>query len=359
MQIEKHIGELLFEHDCVIIPDFGGFVCNYSPAGIHGGKNKFHPPFKKISFNRNLKNNDGLLANQISLAESVSFSEANRLMAECTGRWKSELSAGRRVDLKNIGAFYPGEENTISFEQDETVNYLPESFGLSAFYSPAIKREPLVKKMEQTFKDTIIVPSKEKKEIVARKGIPAARYLAVAASLLIVASMVFVFLKIDLLKNTNFANLNPFAEKAIALYDPNNADALPDIAKENVSNILDLNRNDTTRYLNILINGNIPIVVSLQDEKKEIRKENKAKSQKHTLSKAEGLNHFHVIGGAFAIPTNAEKFVAKLKKLGYDAQIIDRKLHMVSYGKFSTRKEALEAMEKIRAVQSDVWLMTN
>lgn len=351
MQIEKHIGELLFEHDCVIIPDFGGFVCNYSPAGIHEGKSRFHPPFKKISFNRNLKNNDGLLANQISQTESVSYSEANRLIAESINKLNGELSASKRFDLKNIGTLYLGEENTILFEQDGTVNYLPESFGLNTFYSPAIKREPLEIKIKRTLKDKVIIPSKEQKDTVVKKRIPVIRYVAIAASLLIIASLVFVSLKTDLLKNTSFANLNPFAEKAIALYEPNNPDALPEVSKENVSNLLALNRNDTTRYLNIVINGNIPIVVSLQDEKKETPKAKKVTSHKS--------NHFHVIGGAFAIPENAERFVTKLKKLGYDAQIIDRKLHMVSYGNYATRETALDAMEKIRAVQSDVWLMTN
>ena len=56
---------------------------------------------------------------------------------------------------------------------------------------------------------------------------------------------------------------------------------------------------------------------------------------------------------------NAEKLVAKLRKLGYNASIIDKKLHMVSYGSFPSRKDALEAMDRIRSTQQDVWLMTN
>ena len=44
MKIEEHISELLFEHDCVIVPDFGGFVCNYAPARIDPVKHLFEPP---------------------------------------------------------------------------------------------------------------------------------------------------------------------------------------------------------------------------------------------------------------------------------------------------------------------------
>ncbi len=194
---------------------------------------------------------------------------------------------------------------------------------------------------------------------MVKRRIPVVRYIAVAASLLVIASLFFISIQTDLLKNATIANLNLFAEKPMALYHPNNPNAFPDITKDNVSNLLVSNRNDTTRYLNIMINGNIPIVVSLQEDKKEIKKENKIKNQKYALSAAEGSNHFHIIGGAFAIPENAEKFVTKLKKLGYDAVIIDKKLDMVSYGSFSTREKAMEAIAKIRAVQSDVWLMKN
>ncbi len=352
MNIEKHISTLLFEHDCVIIPDFGGFVCNYSPASIHAGKNQFHPPFKKISFNRNLKNNDGLLANQISQEENVSYSEANQFISEYTEKLNNELISTKRFDLKNIGTFYSGEENTLLFEQDETVNYLPGSFGLSTFYSPAIKREPLEVKITRTLKDKTRIPSKEKSEtIVIKRRIPAMRYIAVAASLLIMASLVFVSVQTDLLKNVNFASLNPFAEKAIALYLPNNPDALPDVAKDNVNNLLALNKNDTTRYLNIMINGNIPIVVSLQDDKTIVAKTKAVRQTSH--------KHFQIIGGAFAVPENAKKFKRKLAKLGYDASIIEKKLQLVSYGSYATRAEALNAIEKIRSIQQDVWLMTN
>lgn len=353
MNIEKHISELLFEHDCVIVPGFGGFVCNYSPAYIHEGKNQFHPPFKKISFNRNLKNNDGLLANQISQEEKISYSEANDFISAYVETLNKELNSGKRFDVKNIGTFYSGAENTISFEQDETINYLQESFGLTTFYSPTIKREPIERKIQKTLQDKKIIPSKEKTEThtTARK-IPVMRYVAIAASLIIICSFVFVSLKTDLLKNVSIANLNPFSEKGIALYNPNNSDALPDAAKDNVRDLLASNRNDTMHYLNIMINGTTPIVVSLE-ENKSVEK----KSIKQIHKKSSG--HFQIIGGAFAIPENAEKFVTKLKKLGYDAVIIDKKLHMVSYGSFATREEALQALEKIRAVQQDAWLMRN
>ncbi len=353
MNIEKHICELLFEHDCVIIPHFGGFVCNYSPAFIQEGKKQIHPPFKKISFNRNLKSNDGLLASQISQQEKISYSEATSFISKSVEHINKELNSDKRFELKNIGTFYLGEENTILFEQNFAMNYLPESFGHSIFYSPAIKRESIERKFEKKLQDKKIIPSKTPSTSLrgTKTKTSAIRYLAVAASLLIMASLVFVSAQTDLLKNVNFASLNPFAEKAIALYLPNNPVALPDVAKNNVSNLLALNKNDTTRYLNIMINGNIPIVVSLLEDKTTVKK---IRNAKHKTQ-----NKFQIIGGAFAVPENAEKFKRKLEKLGYDAVIIKKKLQLVSYGSYTSREDALQAIEKIRTVQQDVWLMIN
>ena len=127
---------------------------------------------------------------------------------------------------------------------------------------------------------------------------------------------------------------------------------MPDIdaVKDNVNTLLASNRVDTMHYLNIMINGNIPIVVSLDENKPAEIKPAPAKIKKSSGS-------FHIVGGAFSVPENASKFLAKLKKLGYDAKIIDRKLHFVSYGSFATKEEALDALQKIRTVQNDAWLM--
>ena len=54
MDITKYIKELLFLHDCVILPGFGGFVANYKSAKIDEIRNVFFPPSKDIGFNREI-----------------------------------------------------------------------------------------------------------------------------------------------------------------------------------------------------------------------------------------------------------------------------------------------------------------
>ena len=61
-KIDQHIFELLFQHDCVILSDFGGFVANYVSAKVDENTRRIFPPAKTVIFNKYLTNNDGLLA---------------------------------------------------------------------------------------------------------------------------------------------------------------------------------------------------------------------------------------------------------------------------------------------------------
>ena len=78
LQLDSHISYLLHEHDCVILPAFGGFVANYHSAKIDPVINLMHPPKKYIVFNKSLQNNDGLLVNDVAACEGISFKKAQK-----------------------------------------------------------------------------------------------------------------------------------------------------------------------------------------------------------------------------------------------------------------------------------------
>ena len=82
MVVENYIKDLLFRVDCVVIPEFGGFIMQYESSYIHPVKNIFQPPKKKIAFNESLKSNDGLLIHEIQVGEAISKEEANGLVAD-------------------------------------------------------------------------------------------------------------------------------------------------------------------------------------------------------------------------------------------------------------------------------------
>ena len=60
--LARHIESLLLKHDCVIVPDFGGFVTQQVSARYVEDEGLFLPPYRSVGFNGCLKLNDGLLA---------------------------------------------------------------------------------------------------------------------------------------------------------------------------------------------------------------------------------------------------------------------------------------------------------
>ncbi len=168
MAIANYIKELLYRYDCVIVPNFGGFVSNRISAQLHIDSNTFYPPSKQLGFNHHLTHNDGLLANYIAAAENISFEQANTKISEIVTSWNSQVKT-EIVTIDEVGEFSLNSDNLLIFEPKNTVNYLTSSFGLSSFESSTIQRE--------TQKVIPLVPAGQE-----NKGIPAyIKYAAAAA----------------------------------------------------------------------------------------------------------------------------------------------------------------------------------
>jgi hypothetical protein len=148
MQIEKHISDLLYRYQCVTVPGFGAFLTEIIPAHVTGSASSFFPPKKVVSFNANVKNNDGLLANHVALQEKMSYELAVIKINEVVNEWSYLLQNRNRVVVKNIGEISVNNEMNWVFEPANTVNYLTDAFGLSSFVSPEITREVLHQQVE-------------------------------------------------------------------------------------------------------------------------------------------------------------------------------------------------------------------
>jgi nucleoid DNA-binding protein len=140
-RVTEHIGKLLREHDCVIVPGLGGFVGNYQPAKVHPTSYIFNTPSKSIAFNVNLRNNDGLLLNAIVEQEQVSVQTAENELRLFVAQIRDALQEHKPVKLPGIGRLTVDAEDHILFIPDNSKNYLPESYGLYSFVAPPVIRE--------------------------------------------------------------------------------------------------------------------------------------------------------------------------------------------------------------------------
>lgn len=126
----QHINDLLFLHECVVLPDFGGIISNYSPSHFDENTCIFYPPKKELSFNKNLSNNDGLLITYISQKEGISYEKAARSLSFFVEDLRVKLHRGQRVVFDNIGLFYCDKKFNILFEPFD-YNFLAEAWGMT------------------------------------------------------------------------------------------------------------------------------------------------------------------------------------------------------------------------------------
>ena len=130
MHLADHIRPLLRDHDCVIIPDFGGLVADVSPARAQPGRQALSPPTKLVAFNQALTRNDGLLVDALSQHLGLPIAEARERVRAAVAGLQRELDESNRTELPGIGIFRRAAGRGLSFEYTGTDNLLAASFGL-------------------------------------------------------------------------------------------------------------------------------------------------------------------------------------------------------------------------------------
>lgn len=311
MRIEQQISQLLYRYQCVTVPGFGAFLTEIKSAQLIEASNTFYPPKKVISFNVNVKNNDGLLANHIAQTERLSYAEAVEQIEDVVQNWKKELHTSNSVSIKNIGKLSLNTENNIVFEPLESLNYLTDAFGLASFISPPVKREVYKKEVEVLEEKTPIQFTPEK-----RGAQPWLKYAAVFAIGLGMAGF--------------FGN--QWYEKKIA------TETL--LVEKAVQQKVESKIQQATFFIENPISS---VTMTLDD-----------------TTAAEALN-YHVVAGAFRNEDNATRATQELINLGYKAKKLDANkygLYPVLIGSYSTMEAANEAKVTLQNTHTkDAWIL--
>ncbi len=243
--LEKIIGDLLLQHNCVVVPSFGGFVAQRISAKIDSEKGTITPPRKAVLFNKQLINNDGLLVSAFAQESQLSFEQAQTEIQQLIQEWNSRLKMGGRVTIDRVGNLFFDQEHNLCFEQDRFFNLLLESFGLTSvrFVSESdvqareshqtvthvvkaleLEQKQLNKEVEPTFVlsvDQAIVPVVEESkqatsgktiELHSQKTSRVWRYVAAACLLPVAFYSVWLPVKTDVLESgvLSLNDFNPF-----------------------------------------------------------------------------------------------------------------------------------------------------
>lgn len=355
MRLEVYLEELLYRHECVIIPGFGGFVSNFAPARINPSTHVFTPPSRILTFNKNLRNNDGLLANHIAGQEGLSFMHALDKLREFVNLAQARLDAGEPFQIQGLGKILADKEGKLNFIPEEGHTFLPSSFGLQPFRFPPIKREELAKKIEKQFKDRV-APEVEVKGVKKRRVRPA-RVIAMAASFLFLAALVYIPWQTTLMEQHGLADLNPF--KSLKPYTYSERQVSPELSPEPLKMEREWIYSESDLYSSLRVTDEGPERIVLLKKNPADPDNTQVKNHSKDIA-SQGHGRYHLIAGAFAVPENATNYVSKLRGEGLNAGILDQQfsaLRYVSVGSYPTREEALAALTAMKSARPEIWVL--
>ena len=308
MQLDKHISYLLYRYDCVTVPGVGAFLGTPEAAKLDIDNEIIYPPTKQISFNAQLQSNDGLLANAIAVEQQTSYELAVRLVHKEVVRWKSMLHEGKTIELNRIGKLHFNAEQNVVFVPTKDHNHLADSFGLYSVKAQKIDRAKLLKGTPK-----VIDFNKDKSQNPSDSQVTNSnplRHFAAAAAAAVVGYLAFMAYE--------DYNLDQQIAQEMKLRDE---------AKQEVQQaVFDL--------------GEFP-KLSIQTIPQEA---------------------YHIIGGAFAVESNADRYLTELQQKGF---ISSQKLppnsyglHMVALGSRVDRTEAIDFLRQVqRSEVADAWML--
>ena len=324
MKIEKYISELLYRYQCVGVPGFGAFLCEWQSAQVIVAQNSFVPPKKVISFNSHIKNNDGLLANHIALQEKISYENAVSKIQTQVVFWLEKLENKESLVLENIGEIFSNSEHNFVFKPNTAINYLTDSFGLAGFNSPEIAREnqiqtEITSEVAPQIETPVSVDTTEEAEtpVIPLNGKNRTKtWMKYAAAVAI------------------FASAGTYGYK---MYFDYTIEQQTSIVEKTVQEKINQKLQEATFVIPNPINA-----VDLTLE------------QTHT-------EKYHVVAGAFRSKQNALKAMNDLVSQGFEAHLLTENkygLIPVAFGSFSNLTEAQNLKIQIKAKDSvDAWLL--
>ena len=296
MTIFKEIYDLLYNNDCVIVPEFGAFVLKSHSAYIKD--DTFYPPRKVISFNVMLDENDGLLVKHLSNSRNISYKKALKTINDETQSLKNKLSVDKKIKIDPLGYIELSSEGNLVFYPKESINFESNSFGLSSF-----SKQPILKSVKKD------VPFKTASTIN-----PVLRYAAIFIALIGFSYFGYLnysnYLDNERIKNISIAQNQILQNVQAATF---NIGDLPTI--------------------------NLKVTAPIENT---------------------NMIYFSVIAGSFRSKVNAEKHLNHLISKGFKASytsINPRGLFRVAYARLDSRKKAYSLIAEIKENGEDAWLL--
>lgn len=343
IQLQRHIEILLLSNDCVIVPDFGGFVTHYVAARYDESDQSFLPPMRTLGFNSHLRMNDSMLAQSYVEAYDLSYPEALRKIESEVKELKQQLSDEGCYQLDNLGLLTVNHEGNYEFAPCEAGILSPEFYGLDSI---TVKRWKNIQTTEDTVKE-------EKPAIAKQVALPSAQpslleftdtdddddHRAITIKLswirnavaVAAAIIAFVFIASPIAKSDlGSQTMSQLPSQLLYKLIPQDTNIVPAVETAKTA-VMDT------------------IALKQETESDQTASEKTAEQPASSFEKDEVEGTYCIVLASQVKRSNAEEYVKKLQKRGFDdARIYVRNnVVRVVFGQFENEGAAYQKVNKI------------
>lgn len=328
-ELSRHIEILLLSNDCVIVPNFGGFMAHHSPAEYDEETGMFYPPQRTLGFNSQLTLNDSLLAQSYVEAYDISYPEAVLRIENEIAEIKQTIAIEGEYEFHGIGTITQNANGIYDFEPCMAGLLTPDLYALNSFSIDPLHEEE--KKEEKKVTPAIKLNTKKSTHYT----IYALKNIAAAAMIL----MLFVFSSIPAGLGSNKTISCSVIDTEFITSFINSSTLLGNYTKEasacNRSNNIDTATADSKQEF---------VNVKVEKEDSDVK-----------------AGKFFIVLASRVSKSGAEKFIAQLENEGLkDARMHESgSMRKVIYGAYNTKAEADASLRTLKAGHSsfeDGWV---
>lgn len=114
-ELISHIEYLLIRHDCVVLPGLGAFIVTYPSNANYSSSQIIKRPQRRIRFNRNIINDDGLLINSYARKQKINFEEARELVKFDIFKLRKAINLSGKIKIGRLGEILIDSEGNYIF----------------------------------------------------------------------------------------------------------------------------------------------------------------------------------------------------------------------------------------------------
>lgn len=148
--LSQHIEYLMLRKECVILPGVGAFIATRRAAEINTISGTMLAPTREISFNADVRTDDGMLAHSVARKLQCSFEEGRTVVAREIDSLLQNINSRGFVEIDNIGTLRLSADECIQFEPRYSLARLQALWGLGNVNLNTLQSASNVSEMSET-----------------------------------------------------------------------------------------------------------------------------------------------------------------------------------------------------------------